>query len=826
MLKAIPAPADVSPQAEASTTLTNNPEFLTLPPHYAAANFPSTIRDTAPSLSWDFDPWKGVDSSTKHNASGAMIKGLESPEIRGTVGVGYVSSKSDDSINEAQSELLEMLSSILLDNDQRKSLTKMQGDDAQVMIEYLNSILLEPDLPEPWLRRHCLIALYKLSRSSRLYPECYVLKNSIDRGICETYGGFSDIYKGKFGEKELCLKVLRLHKADTELVLKRYAKEAILWGNLDHPNIVPLYGMYYFDDMRQQLCLVSPWMSHGDIAGYLKRNESVPRLPLVYDVVCGLDYLHDLGLIHSDLKSPNILINHLEQACITDFGTTFVRTDQTLAHMATPTPTAHGFSQRWASPELMEEDARPTMASDIWALGCVCLEIMTGELPYAELKRDAQVLNKLIHGRAPSRPQVVSNSGEKIVWSQVDKCWRKEPQERPQCRDILLHLESAGIKREPRKRHQRGGILLQLRSKLKKDDDHQEDAEQNSFYLKGDMRKGNGGRVNVTRAGDILSGLSGAVEVIDDDVFAMDDISSHSDIFEVESEADSDWEAQPIVHAVGTSEIEEDFFSEDEGEFTGEPESAWESSVSDDGGNWEVCNTLTLGLQAQVADNVSSGVFSAHECEGSVACIEVSKPGGDVVITKSALIGRGISGNLGKAHPSSTIRMTVPRGFNNDGGDFDGGNSTPCVGSLTTLVKPVVTSAVLDSSQTHVFNNVGSVYLPLDPDIAKGLGSEGGMMAETAKIKEELMVEDKERVWECDKMPFDGIDPAASKPKWGFAIEADIDGTTHHGTHRIRVEQDPSPHPDNPLPASPSPNHQVSNQMPNSHADNPVLITI
>ncbi|KXN83211.1 hypothetical protein AN958_01725, partial [Leucoagaricus sp. SymC.cos] len=104
------------------------------------------------------------------------------------------------------------------------------------------------------------------------------------------------------------------------------------------------------------------------------------------------------------------------------------------------------------------------------------------------------------------------------------------------------------------------------------------------------------------------------VEVIDDDFLAVDDIGGCSNRFEVELEVDSDWEAQPIVHMVGTSEIkdEKDFFSEDEGEFTGEPDSAWELSVRDDGGNWEVCDTFTLGLQAQVADNISSGVFSGY----------------------------------------------------------------------------------------------------------------------------------------------------------------------------------------------------------------------
>ncbi|KXN91618.1 hypothetical protein AN958_12673 [Leucoagaricus sp. SymC.cos] len=261
------------------------------------------------------------------------------------------------------------------------------------------------------------------------------------------------------------------------------------------------------------------------------------------------------------------------------------------------------------------------------------------------------------------------------------------------------------------------------------------------------------------------------VEAADDNILTMDDIGSYSNRFEVELEVD-----------IGTSEIEQDLFGKDEGEFAGEPENAWELSVSDDGGNWEVYDTLTLGLQAQVADNISAADLS-HECEESVACIEVLKPGSDVVITKSALIERGIGSNLGKAHPSSVIRMTIPCSFNNNGDGFDSNNGTPCVGSLTTLVKPVVTSTVLDISQAPDFDGASNSFPPPKFDVVNGSGSGDGEVTKTMKIEGESMVEDKEQAWEYDKMPFDGIDPAASKLKWGLAIKANVDGTMHHETH-------------------------------------------
>lgn len=70
----------------------------------------------------------------------------------------------------------------------------------------------------------------------------------------------------------------------------------------------------------------------------------------------------------------NILVNDSERACITDFGLSFVRTDQTLAYTLAVT-TAQGLSYRWAAPELLEDDVRATLASDVWALGCVFYEV-------------------------------------------------------------------------------------------------------------------------------------------------------------------------------------------------------------------------------------------------------------------------------------------------------------------------------------------------------------------------------------------------------------------------------------------------------------------
>ncbi|KAL0568702.1 Rho guanine nucleotide exchange factor [Marasmius crinis-equi] len=128
-------------------------------------------------------------------------------------------------------------------------------------------------------------------------------------------GGFGDVWKGTLGYSEtapiVCLKVVKVYLAsDVQASLKEYLREAIVWKQLKHPNLLPFLGMFYLDGTRQRICLVSPWMEHGNLVHYLKDTprESVDHLLLVYDIVSGLSYLHVMKVVHADLKGVNILI--------------------------------------------------------------------------------------------------------------------------------------------------------------------------------------------------------------------------------------------------------------------------------------------------------------------------------------------------------------------------------------------------------------------------------------------------------------------------------------------------------------------------------------
>ncbi|KXN82477.1 Serine/threonine-protein kinase HT1 [Leucoagaricus sp. SymC.cos] len=305
------------------------------------------------------------------------------------------------------------------------------------------------------MRKHMTIALYNLCRTNKLYPTCLLL-NDIVLGPPKGGGIFSDVYKGRHPRmgQNLCVKVVRFYeRSHIDAMLKAYAKEAMLWRQLHHPSIIPLYGVHYLrtdkSDESYKICLVSPWMENGNLVKYLSNNPEVPREPLIYDIALGLEYMHsELSLIHGDLKGSNILVNDEGHACITDFGLSILRTESTLSR-ALGTNTVGACSYRWSAPEIVD-DLHPTPASDIWAFGCVCYEVLTGNLPFPECITDAQVIIDLADQIKPAEKPWTVTQREDIIWSLIDKCWEIDTRKRPTCGEIIATLEEIfGVAREP-----------------------------------------------------------------------------------------------------------------------------------------------------------------------------------------------------------------------------------------------------------------------------------------------------------------------------------------------------------------------------------------
>ncbi|KAK1236156.1 serine/threonine protein kinase, AGC [Marasmius sp. AFHP31] len=260
-------------------------------------------------------------------------------------------------------------------------------------------------------------------------------------------GGFSDVYKGSYKGKEVCLKALRtFSQDDTDRRIHQLCKETLLWTQLRHNNVLPLYGVNDELVPHAGFCLVSPWMVNGNIMQYLARNPSHDRLTAIREVAAGIAYLHSLQIVHKDIKPQNILVDEDGHCRLADFGLSNAVAETSTLFSAIVTHSNSGGTLRYMAPELLQptENLQPpgssenvdiARAGDIYAYGCSAYEIVTGKLPFWNLSEVMVILQVMQFGARPSRPQDGVRCSDE-VWAFIERCWQQDARARPSAQDV------------------------------------------------------------------------------------------------------------------------------------------------------------------------------------------------------------------------------------------------------------------------------------------------------------------------------------------------------------------------------------------------------
>lgn len=199
-------------------------------------------------------------------------------------------------------------------------------------------------------------------------------------------GGMARVYKGidENLERAAAVKVLQVlsnEPDEYEVIVARFQLEAKAIASFDHPNIVTVFQ---FGEHDGQLFIAMKLVEGKDntlsrmlrrhrLRGTMLPTEQV--LQIINDVSAALDYAHERNIIHRDVKPSNILIDETGRAILTDFGLALKMDSQTTRGTAFGTP-------RYIAPEqaLASKDAVPQ--SDVYALGVIAFEMLTGEPPF------------------------------------------------------------------------------------------------------------------------------------------------------------------------------------------------------------------------------------------------------------------------------------------------------------------------------------------------------------------------------------------------------------------------------------------------------------
>ncbi|KAJ7730312.1 kinase-like domain-containing protein, partial [Mycena metata] len=297
-------------------------------------------------------------------------------------------------------------------------------------------------IPIPINKRRFYKALISLSEESGLLPRCLTI-SGLKHGTLAAGGAFADVYKGSLDGQSIAVKMMRVFEdSDIATLLKQFGREALIWRQLCHPNLLPFVGLYYF---QKRMCLVSPWMDNGHIVTFLKKElrDTHHLLSIILDVALGLRDLHDKGIVHGDLTGTNILVAPSHRACIADFGLSSIITAISSLQLRNSSKRPHG-TLRYQAPELFQ-GKHNDLCSDIYAFGCVVFELMTEEPPFSELG-DGAVINAVLGGRRPSRPTLCSGTASlDSLWNLLQNCWEELPEMRPTAAQIVERLMGPDI---------------------------------------------------------------------------------------------------------------------------------------------------------------------------------------------------------------------------------------------------------------------------------------------------------------------------------------------------------------------------------------------
>jgi len=292
----------------------------------------------------------------------------------------------------------------------------------------------------PKIHRRCLRSLRRICGRQALLPSSFQIQLCYDpKKAPRYYGGFADVWEGQYDGRAVAAKALKVHStSDSSQIRKRFCKEAVTWGSLRHPNVLPLLGV---TETWNRFVLVSEWMRNGNINMFVKTRPDVNRLRLLADVTRGLIYVHDQGAVHGGLKGSNILIDDDGRARLSDFGLLPIISDQeTLLSTSIESGTIP-----WMSPELLDPESfgskksRPTKASDCYALGMLIYEVLSGRAPFAPSKAP---IFKILRGDRPLRPQAAKGAFfTDSIWRTLELCWNPQPRERVSAKTVLLSLD-------------------------------------------------------------------------------------------------------------------------------------------------------------------------------------------------------------------------------------------------------------------------------------------------------------------------------------------------------------------------------------------------
>lgn len=255
-------------------------------------------------------------------------------------------------------------------------------------------------------------------------------------------GGMADVFLGQHTSlnRAVAIKVLTVLTEDTEELQQRFEREATVIAGLHHPNIVQLldYGKF-----ANHYYMIIEYVGGPDLHHYLKQQGALrldQAAPLLRDIAAALDYAHMQAIVHRDIKPSNILLrpetapdgSTCYRAVLSDFGLAKLLESK---ESFTKSGTIGTFD--YIAPEQIINAREVDQRADIYALGVVIYQMLTGQLPFRGDGGVADILLGHLNRPAPD-PRTWEPSIPEHVAEAILRALAKDPANRPPSADALV----------------------------------------------------------------------------------------------------------------------------------------------------------------------------------------------------------------------------------------------------------------------------------------------------------------------------------------------------------------------------------------------------
>jgi DNA-binding SARP family transcriptional activator len=227
-------------------------------------------------------------------------------------------------------------------------------------------------------------------------------------------------------------------KADPVL-LRRFEREARTAARINHPNVTPIFRIGISSEGVPYLVL--PYLAGGTLADRLAGTGPFPLSEarrVIAQIAAGLSATHRIGIVHRDLQPANVLYDHdSDRVLLTDFGTAALLESDDPDKVRLTRPGDVLGTPAYCSPELLKGESI-TERSDVYSLGVLAFEVLTGEFPF-EVNNPIELIGSHLHA-APRRVNDLRPDVDTRLTKLIGRCLNKKPEQRPYASEIATAL--------------------------------------------------------------------------------------------------------------------------------------------------------------------------------------------------------------------------------------------------------------------------------------------------------------------------------------------------------------------------------------------------